>query len=130
MKELDKSINALKNGASIKVTNKELFAADLVKAGITKGPQSSALLLDLVQKIEAQLAAEAAALAAKKQLEPEGKFSGTEEIERLYQEVANERGGRRGPAVEQLQRRPGRALAGIRSAGEGGSIVVAPPSSC
>ena len=89
MKELGKSIHAVKNGQSIKVTNMEAFAVNLVKAGITKGPQSSAPLLNYVRQYEAQLAAEDAAVAAKKQLEPERKFSWDEEMEKLYQEAAN-----------------------------------------
>jgi hypothetical protein len=90
MKELGKSINAVMNGESIKVTNIELFAAALVRAGITKGPQSGALLLNYVRQHEAQLAAEDAALAAKRQLQPEKKFSWDEEMEELYQSVAND----------------------------------------
>ncbi len=87
MKEFHEQVPVLIDGANTKLGNNELFAKHLVKAAITKGPQSSALLLALVDKWEAQLAAEAAVLAAKKELEPKEGFSWTDEMEKLYQKL-------------------------------------------
>ena len=59
MKEFYKQVAVVMDGADTKLGNNELFAKTLVKSGITKGPQSTALLLAQVNKYEAQLAAEA-----------------------------------------------------------------------
>ena len=57
MMEFYKTVAATMNGKPIKVTNEQLFAASLVKDGITKGPQSKARLAGLIERLEAQLAA-------------------------------------------------------------------------
>ena len=90
LKEFHKSVLAIKNGKPVKITNGEIFAAQLVKAGITKGPQSSALLLNFVLQQEASKAAEAAKHEAKKAVEPEKPFSWTEEQKKLYRELEDE----------------------------------------
>ena len=61
MKELHKAMPATINGKPIKVTNEELLARSIVKDAITKGPQSKALMLNVIDQHEAQLAAEAEA---------------------------------------------------------------------
>ena len=61
MKEFHKTMPATINGKPIKVTNQELFARSIVKDAITKGPQSKALMLNVIDQHEAQLAAEAEA---------------------------------------------------------------------
>jgi hypothetical protein len=88
MKEFYKSIPATKNGKPIKVTNDRLFATSLVKDGITKGPQSKALLANYVEKMEARLAAEAEARKKAEADKPVKPFSWTEEQEELLQELA------------------------------------------
>jgi hypothetical protein len=59
LKEFYKPVSATINGKPIKVTNDKLFAASLVKDGITKGPQSKLQLANRVERAEARLAAEA-----------------------------------------------------------------------
>ena len=85
MKEFCKTVSATINGKPIKVTNDKLFAASLVKDGITKGPQSKLLLANFIERAEARLAAEA---EVRKQAEPEKPFSWTEEQQKLYQELS------------------------------------------
>jgi Family of unknown function (DUF5681) len=90
LKEFYKPVSATINGKPIKVTNDKLFAASLVKDGITKGPQSKLQLANRVERAEAKLAAEAEAEARKKAKAPNGdiqKFEWTEAQQRLYEEV-------------------------------------------
>jgi hypothetical protein len=63
LKEFYKPVSATINGKPIKVTNDKLFAASLVKDGITKGPQSKLQLANRVERAEAKLAAKAEAEA-------------------------------------------------------------------
>jgi hypothetical protein len=89
LKEFYKPVSATINGKPIKVTNDKLFAASLVKDGITKGPQSKLQLANRVERAEAKLAAKAEAEAQKKaeveKAPPE--FKWTEAQERIYREV-------------------------------------------
>jgi hypothetical protein len=88
MKELSKTVPATINGKPIKATNGQLFVASLVKDGITKGPQSKALLAKTIKECEAHMAAKAEALNNAEAQEPAaGKFNWEEEEEKLYQEI-------------------------------------------
>ena len=87
MKEFDKVMSATINGKPIKVTNRELFARSIVKDAITKGPQSKALMLNVIDQHEAQLAAEAEARNKVGAQEP-ANFDWSEEQEKLYRELA------------------------------------------
>ena len=87
LKEFHKVMRATINGKPIKVTNEELFARALVKDAITKGPQSKALMLNVIAQHEAQLAAEAEA-RKKAEAEAPAKFDWGEEHEELLQELA------------------------------------------
>ena len=51
MKEFCKTIPATLNGKPVKVSQEQLFAASLVKDGITKGPQSKALLAGFIERL-------------------------------------------------------------------------------
>ena len=62
--------------------------------GITKGPQSKALLLNFLRHEEAREAAEAEARKKAKAEEPVKKFSWTEAHERLYEELARVTGNK------------------------------------
>ena len=75
------------NGKPIKVTNEQLFAASLVKDGITKGPQSKALLAGFIERLEARLAAEAEARKKAEAEKPAEPFSWSEEHEQLDREL-------------------------------------------
>lgn len=89
LKEFYKPVSATINGKPIKVTNDKLFAASLVKDGITKGPQSKLQLVNRVERAEARLAAEAE-VAARKKAEAEKNppaFKWTEAQERIYREI-------------------------------------------
>jgi hypothetical protein len=89
LKEFYKPVSATINGKPIKATNDKLFAASLVKDGITKGPQSKLQLANRVERAEARLAADAEA-AARKKAEAEKKppeFKWTEAQERMYREL-------------------------------------------
>ena len=89
LKEFYKPVSATINGKPIKLTNDRLFAASLVKDGITKGPQSKLQLANRVERAEARLAAEAEA-AVRKTAQAEKdppEFKWTEAQERLYQEL-------------------------------------------
>lgn len=89
LKEFYKPISATINGKPVKLTNDKLFAASLVKDGITKGPQSKLQLANRVERVEARLAAEAEA-AVRKTAEAEKRppeFKWTEAQQRLYEEV-------------------------------------------
>jgi len=65
LKEFYKPVSATINGKPIKATNDKLFAASLVKDGITKGPQSKLQLANRVERAEARLAADAEAAVRK-----------------------------------------------------------------
>ena len=91
MKELHKAMPATINGKPIKVTNQELLARSIVKDAITKGPQSKALMLNVIDQHEAQLAAEAEARNKVGAQEPANFYSNlywSEEQEKLYRELA------------------------------------------
>ena len=87
LEEFRKPVFATINGKPIKVTNNELFAAALVKDGITKGPQAKRLLLSVIHKSEALLEQMEVAKKKVEVEEPFPKFSWTDEQERLYQEL-------------------------------------------
>jgi len=55
-KELNKMVSATINGKAKKVTKGEAFVLALVTDGITKGPQSRALLLNLIRQQEREAA--------------------------------------------------------------------------
>jgi hypothetical protein len=89
LKEFYRPVSATINGKPIKATNDKLFAASLVKDGITKGPQSKLQLANRVERAEARLAADAEA-AVRKKTEAEKnppEFEWTEVQERLYREI-------------------------------------------
>jgi hypothetical protein len=84
-------VSATINGKPVKVTNDKLFAASLVKDGITKGPQSKLQLANRVERAEARWAAEARLAAeaeVRKQPEAEKPFSWTAEQDKMYQELS------------------------------------------
>jgi Family of unknown function (DUF5681) len=89
LKEFYKPVSATINGKPIKVTNDKLFAASLVKDGITKGPQSKLQLANRVERAEARLAADAEAASRKKAAAeknpPEVKWTAAQE--KIYQEI-------------------------------------------
>ena len=87
MKEFCKAVAATMNGKPIKVTNEQLFAAALVKDGITKGPQSKALLAGFIERLEARSAAEAEARKKAEAEKPAEAFSWSEEQEKLFREL-------------------------------------------
>ena len=87
LEEFRKPVFATINGKPIKVTNNELFAAALVKDGITKGPQAKRLRLSVIHKSEALLEQMEVAKKKVEVEEPFPKFSWTDEQERLYQEL-------------------------------------------
>ena len=76
------------NGKPVKMSQEQLFAASLVKDGITKGPQSKALLAGFIERLEAQLAAEVEARKKAEAQKPAEAFNWGEEQERLIQELA------------------------------------------
>jgi hypothetical protein len=86
-KELKKKVTATMGGQPIKITNEAIFASQLVKAGITKGPQSAGLLVSMIEKVEARRAAEEAARVAKQAEEPMKEFTWAQAQEELYQEL-------------------------------------------
>jgi hypothetical protein len=91
LKEFYKPVSATINGKPIKVTNDKLFAASLVKDGITKGPQSKLQLANRIERAEARWAAEdrwAAEAEVRKQPEAEKPFSWTAEQDKMYQELS------------------------------------------
>jgi hypothetical protein len=91
LKEFYKPVSATINGKPIKVTNDKLFAASLVKDGITKGPQSKLQLANRVERAEARWAAEArlaAEAGMRRQPEAEKPFSWTVEQDKMYQELS------------------------------------------
>ena len=69
------------------MTNDKLFAASLVKDGITKGPQSKLQLANRVERAEARLVAEAEGRKKAEAERPVAKFEWTEAQQRMYQEV-------------------------------------------
>jgi hypothetical protein len=87
LKEFYKPVSATINGKPIKLTNDKLFAASLVKDGITKGPQSKLQLANRVERAEARLAAEAEVRKKAEAERPVVKFQWTEAQQRMYQEV-------------------------------------------
>ena len=87
LEEFRKPVFATINGKPIKVTNNELFAAALVKDGITKGPQAKRLRLSVIHKSEALLEQMEVAKKKVEVEEPFPKSSWTDEQERLYQEL-------------------------------------------
>ena len=87
MEEFYKKIHATRNGKPVKVSQERLFAASLVKDGITKGPQSKALLAGFIERQEARLAAELEARKKAEAEKPAEAFSWSEEQEELYQEL-------------------------------------------
>jgi Family of unknown function (DUF5681) len=87
LKEFYKPVSATINGKPIKVTNDKLFAASLVKDGITKGPQSKLQLANRVERAEARLAADAEVGKKAETEKPVAKFEWTEAQQRMYQEV-------------------------------------------
>ncbi len=82
LKEFHKPVAATINGKPVRRTNEKLFVASLVKDGITKGPQSKALLLNAIA-----LAYQAAEAPAKENAEAEPGFSWAEEQELLFPEL-------------------------------------------
>jgi hypothetical protein len=91
LKEFYKPVSATINGKPVKVTNDKLFAASLVKDGITKGPQSKLQLANRVERAEARWAAEvrlAAEAEVRRQPEAEKPFSWTAEQDKMYQELS------------------------------------------
>jgi Family of unknown function (DUF5681) len=84
LKEFHKPVSAMMNGRPIRMTNAQLFVASLVKDGITKGPQSKALLLNAIQQSQAEQAADA---PLKENAKAEPEFSWAEEQEILYREL-------------------------------------------
>ena len=99
--ELNKSVTATMNGEPVKVGNYRMFVKSCIKDGITKGPQSKALLINHVLREEARLAAEAAARSsAEDEKSAEGdefvKFSWTREHEELQREL--------GEAIKRLEK--------------------------
>jgi hypothetical protein len=87
LKEFYKPVSATINGKPIKVTNDKLFAASLVKDGITKGPQSKLQLANRVERAEARLAAEAEVRNKAETEKPVAKFEWTETQQPMYEEV-------------------------------------------
>jgi Family of unknown function (DUF5681) len=87
MKEFCKTIPATLNGKPVKVSQERLFAASIVKDGITKGPQSKALLRKIVEQEEAREAAEAEARKKAEAEKPAEAFSWSEEQEELLREL-------------------------------------------
>jgi hypothetical protein len=87
LKEFYKPVSATINGKPIKVTNDKLFAASLVKDGITKGPQSKLQLANRVERAEARLAAEAEVRKKAGTEQPVAKFQWTKAQQRMYEEV-------------------------------------------
>jgi len=87
LKEFHKKVPATINGKPIKVTNDKLFAASLVKDGITKGPQSKHQLANAVARAEARLAAKAEAQKKAEADEPVARFSWDEAQERMMEEL-------------------------------------------
>ena len=87
MEEFYKKIHATRNGKPVKVSQERLFAASLVKDGITKGPQSKALLASFIERQEARLAAELEARKKAEAEKPAEAFSWSEEQEELYREL-------------------------------------------
>jgi hypothetical protein len=85
----DKSYAVGNKKPPIKVTNDKLFAASLVKDGITKGPQSKLQLANRVERAEARVAAEAEAASRKKAAAEKNppEVEWTEAQERIYQEI-------------------------------------------
>jgi uncharacterized protein DUF5681 len=88
MKEFCKTIPATLYGKPVKVSQERLFAASIVKDGITKGPQSKALLAGFIERLEARLAAEAEARKKAEAEKPEKAFDWGEEQEELIKELA------------------------------------------
>jgi Family of unknown function (DUF5681) len=88
MEEFYKTIPATRNGKPVKVSQDRLFAASIVKDGITKGPQSKAQLAGHIERLEARLAAEAEARKKAEAEKPAEAFSWTDEQEKLVQELA------------------------------------------
>jgi hypothetical protein len=86
-KELSKKVAATINGRSVKLMNYDLWIMSLVKDGITKGPQSKALLLKSIMMIQAQLAGKAELQAKAEVQKSESNFEWSEEQEKLYQEL-------------------------------------------
>jgi hypothetical protein len=87
LKEFYKPVSATINGKPIKLTNDKLFAASLVKDGITKGPQSKLQLANRVERAEARLAAETELRKKAETEKPVAVFEWTEVQQRMYVEV-------------------------------------------
>ena len=87
MKEFFKTVDARVGGEMVRASQSQLFAQQMVKNGITKGPTAMKLVL---QFIEAHEAREAAKEALKEKKAAEGgtaNFSWDEEKERVLQEL-------------------------------------------
>ena len=89
MKEFFKTVDAQVGGKMVRASQSQLFAQQMVKNGITKGPTAMKLVL---QFIEAHEAREAAKEALKVKRASEGglaNFSWDDEKERILQELSD-----------------------------------------